>query len=65
MSETTVSGPCSSLKFSVVWLSDLIVDKGVMLRRSPEVELPGPVAKQELKGKSLEGEEKKPFLATK
>lgn len=60
-SETTVSGPWSSLKFSVICLCDLIVDKGVALRRPPEVELPGPVAMQELpvKGKSLEGEEEK------
>lgn len=57
MSEITVSGPCSSLKFSVISLSDLIVDKGMTLR-FPEVELPGPMAMQELKGKSLEGEEK-------
>lgn len=61
MSETTVSGPCSSLKFSVIWLPDLIVDKGMILRRCPEVELPGPVAMQELKGKSLEGEGTNPF----
>lgn len=63
MSETTVSGPCSSLKFSVIWLSGLIVDKVMTLRRSREVELPGPVAMQELplKGKSLEGEEEKPL----
>lgn len=60
-SETTVSGPWSSLKFSVICLCDLIVDKGVAFRRLPEVELPGPMAMQELpvKGKSLEGEEEK------
>lgn len=34
MSETTFSGLCSSLRFSAIWLSDLIVykDKGMILR---------------------------------
>lgn len=76
VSETTFPGPCSSLKFSAIWLSDLIVhkDKGMSLRSSHEMDMLGPVqpcAMQELcnsycwKEKAWKERKKEPFLATK